>query len=141
MVSSHSYFDCQIELVQKLALKIVSGERNTGYPIHLYPSSKFLRYRGDDLNCQCVSCTKFQDQSVFPEGLIVRKPPSSYTTRSSRRHLLVQPFVKTSSHLNSFIPHSVSLWNSLPSHCSTLSLRLSHSYLLVIFFLIGFTLN
>ena len=64
------------------------------------------------------SLLKYLDLSVFPEDLIVRKPPSAHVTRSSCRLLLVQPFAKTSSHLNSFIPHCISLWNSLPAHIS-----------------------
>ena len=50
----------------------------------------------------------------FPEGLINNKAPSAYATRSSSRPLLVQPFAKSTSHLNSYIPRTVSLWNSLP---------------------------
>ena len=61
----------------------------------------------------------------FPEGLIINKAPSAYATRSSPRPLLVQPFAKSTSHLNSYIPRTVSLWNSLPeqiTRSTTLSL-------------------
>ena len=114
----------QIERVQKLALKIVSGEWNTGYTALL---TKFqiptLQRRRSELSL-CLLFKILTSECFFPEGLIVRKPPSSYDTRSSRRLQIIQSFVKTSSHLNSFIPNTVSLWNFLPSrvtHCSTLS--------------------
>ena len=61
----------------------------------------------------------------FPEGLIINKAPSAYATRSSSCPLLVQPFAKSTSHLNSYIPCTVSFWNSLPeqiTRSTTLSL-------------------
>ena len=106
----------KIERVQKLALKIVSREWNAGYLVHLNQLQiPTLQKRRSELSL-CLLYTISRSECFFPEDLIVRKPPSSYATRSSRRLLLAQPFAKTSSHLNSFIPHSISLWNSLPSY-------------------------
>ena len=31
-------------------------------------------------------------------------------------HVLVQPFARTNSYLFSYIPYSISVWNSLPVH-------------------------
>ena len=106
----------QIERVQKLAIKIVSKEWNINYYVHLTEFQiPTLQRRRSELSL-CLLYKISRSGCYFPEGLIVRKPPSSYVTRSSCRFLLIQPFVKTSSHLNSFIPHTISLWNSLPSH-------------------------
>lgn len=115
----------QIERVQKFALKIVSGEWNADYHALLTQFQiPTLQRRRSELSL-CLLYKISRSNCFFPEGLIVKKPPLPYDTRSSNRFLLVQHFVKTSAHLNSFIPHSISLWNSLPSHithCSTFSL-------------------
>ena len=49
--------------------------------------------------------------------------PSVFVPRNTRTHidspLFIQPFARTNSYLYSFIPHSISLWNSLPSNITT----------------------
>ena len=108
----------QVERVQKLALKIVSGEWNTGYyDLLAWFQIPTLERRRSELSLSLLYKIS-RSACFFPEDLITRKPPSAHVTRSSCRLLLVQPFAKTSSHLNSFIPHCISLWNSLPAHIS-----------------------
>jgi len=51
------------------------------------------------------------DLSYFPPDIVVPKVTRSYT---STPFTLYQPFAHTNCFLNSFIPHSVSHWNTLP---------------------------
>ena len=49
----------------------------------------------------------------FPPDVVVT---SSALTHNPRSHLLYQPFAHTNSYLHSFIPNSISNWNTLPDY-------------------------
>ena len=49
----------------------------------------------------------------FPPDVVV---PSSALSHNPRSHLLYQPFAHTNSYLHSFIPNSISNWNTLPDY-------------------------
>ena len=62
----------------------------------------------------------------FPQGVILprEQTPLICSTRSTHSLPLIQPFARTNSYLYSFVPHTVSYWNSLPQelvNASTLS--------------------
>ena len=118
----------KIENVQKFGLRIVSGDWSADYNnllvTYLIPT---LQMRRSELSlCLLYKITK--GECFFPEGLIVSKAPTGYPTRLSSRPLLTQPFARTSSHLNSFIPSSIALWNSLPSSITNSSSLSSFKY-------------
>ena len=50
----------------------------------------------------------------FPEGLVTVRECPRYNTRTTHSLTLHQPFAHTSNYFNSFLPHTVSLWNKLP---------------------------
>ncbi len=54
----------------------------------------------------------------FPPDIIIS---SARVTHSTHCHLLHQPFAHTDAYLNSFVPRSISLWNSLPNSVLSLS--------------------
>ena len=50
----------------------------------------------------------------FPEGLVATRECPHYNIRTTHSLTLHQPFAHTNNYLNSFLPHSVSIWNRLP---------------------------
>ena len=56
----------------------------------------------------------------FPSDAIAQRESPHYHFRSSHDHYLSQPFARTNSYFYSFVPHTVSLWNSLPSEILSL---------------------
>ena len=59
----------------------------------------------------------------FPEGVFCyrEQTPLVTSTRSAHSLSLVQPFAHTNSYLYSFVPHTISCWNSLPEELVTSS--------------------
>lgn len=51
----------------------------------------------------------------FPQDVVERREEPLYHFRSFHNFTLSQPFARTSAYLNSFIPHTISLWNKLPT--------------------------
>ena len=103
-----------IENVQMFAVKIISGEWNAPYHDCLHQLGLLtLQRRRLDLSL-CLLFKYVNSLCYFPEGLICRRRISGYNIRVPHPLLLVKPFAKTNSHLFSFIPHVISIWNSLP---------------------------
>ena len=63
----------------------------------------------------CLLYKYVNSMCYFPEGLISKRCNSRYNIHVNHPLLLEQPFASTNSHLYSFIPHTISIWNSLPS--------------------------
>ena len=118
----------QIERVQWLGVKIVTGEWRAGYHDSLlYLSIPTLERRRMELSL-CLLYKIINSFCYFPDGRIIRKDTSAHNTRASAHLLLEQPFGRTNAYHNSFIPHSISIWNFLPADI-TLSSTLKHFYL------------
>ena len=97
------------------SLKIITGEWNIVYHDGLVRLSlDTLEKRRLDLSL-CLLYKYVHSMCFFPANFISRKRNSGYNLRSPHPLQLEQPFARTNSHLFSFIPRSVSIWNSLPS--------------------------
>ena len=100
-----------LESTQKFTCKVMTKTRDTGYDDLLnmtnLPSLANIR-----LYLKLCSLYKIvYDLSYFPPDIVVPKVTRTYT---STPFTLYQPFAHTNCFLNSFIPHSVSHWNTLP---------------------------
>ena len=66
-------------------------------------------------------------QSFFPDGIVLLREHSQFNSRSVHALTLQQPFAHTQSYYYSFVPHTISVWNTLPyevtssSSCAVLS--------------------
>ena len=104
-----------IERVQMFGVKMISGEWNAPYSENLnHLGLVSLERRRLDLSL-CLLFKYVNSLCFFPEGIIAKKHVSGYNLRTSHPLLLEQPFSRTKSSYFSFIPHSISIWNSLPS--------------------------
>ena len=103
-----------LENVQKFGLRICSKQWDLGYEELL---TNFNMPTLADRRLQLKLCTMYK----IIHGLTYF--PSVFVPRNTRTHidspLFIQPFARTNSYLYSFIPHSISLWNSLPSNITT----------------------
>ena len=104
----------KLEKVQKFALRMASHNWSARY-------SDLL----DDLNIPSLETRRSQLKlcqlymivnglCYFPPGLINTKEQSC-ALHSTNNLCLQQPFAHTSAHLNSFIPGTISVWNTLPN--------------------------
>ena len=119
-----------IERVQMLGVKIITGEWNIVYHDGLVRLSlDTLEKRRLDLSL-CLLYKYVHSMCFFPANFISRKRNSGYNLRSPHPLQLEQPFARTNSHLFSFIPRSVSIWNSLPSSIVLASSLNSFKFLL-----------
>ena len=50
--------------------------------------------------------------SFIPEGLLLSHPPSNYNMRTISYFTV--PYARTNAYYNSFFPHMLRIWNSLP---------------------------
>ena len=51
----------------------------------------------------------------FPSNVIAHRERPHYHFRSSHDYYLSQPFARTNTYYYSFIPHTISIWNRLPT--------------------------
>ena len=106
----------QLESVQRVAIKSFCRAWDSNY---LDLLSQFgiptLERRRMELSL-CFLYRVVNSLCYFPEHLVRIRPSLPYNTRSSNRPILVQPFARTNAYLFSYIPYSISVWNSLPVH-------------------------
>ena len=102
-----------IENVQKFGLRICAKQWDLGY------DELFTNFNVPKLqSCQVQHklCTMFKilhDLISFPSSIFVHRP-SRY-----RPNMYFQPFAHTNCFLHSFVPNTISSWNSLPSYQCT----------------------
>ena len=111
----------QLERVQKFALRMAAHDWSANYQDLL---DKFeipsLERRRLDLSVSHLYKI-VNNLCYFPSGLIQFRPHHVYNTRSSHFPILLQPFAHTNYYLKSFIPNTISLWNSLPANITNSS--------------------
>ena len=105
----------RLEAVQKFALKVCfkcwdSGNYYNFLRMAQLPDPKVCR---DYLNL-CYFFKLIHGIFVFPNNPLVLRQ-TTYPTRNSRNNLFVRPPASCNSFHHSFFPHTISLWNSLPS--------------------------
>ena len=124
----------KLEKVQHFALKLCSKNWTSDYPLLLQlfnlPSLSSRR-----TTFKLVLLYKFIFSKLYiPAASFLFQNQSSYNLRSSHHLNLNLPFSRSSATLNSFLPSSISLWNSLPSSLKDLNsarqFKLNISYLL-----------
>ena len=100
-----------LENLQKFALRVCSKQWNTGYSelLNLCNVSSLENRRLYLKLCHLFKI--INNLCYFPPRSIVPKTTRTYTSRSL---MLQQPFCRTTSYYNSFIPDSVRTWNYLP---------------------------
>ena len=100
-----------LESTQKFACKVMTKTWDRGYD-ELLNMTNLPSLVNTRLYLKTMSFYKIvYDLSYFPPDIVVPKVTRSYT---STPFTLYQPFAHTKCFLNSFIPHSVSHWNTLP---------------------------
>ena len=105
---------CQLESIQKFALKICTGQWNTRYGdlLENYNLPR-LSNRREYLRL----ATLFQIHTHhfhFPPGILTQPRTTSTSNRHKTSHAYAIPFARTTSFQQSFIPRTISVWNSLP---------------------------
>ena len=106
----------KMENVQKFGLRVASLNWSVSYIKDLVVDLGFPTLeRRKILLKLCHLYKTIHKQCYFPPGLVNFKEISSYYTRSTNSLYLQQPFAHTTSYLHLFIPHSISIWNSLPN--------------------------
>ena len=100
-----------LESTQKFACKMITRKWDKGYD-ELLNMTNLPSLADRRLYLKLCSLYKIvHNLSYFPPNIIVPKVTRSYT---STPFTLYQPFAHTNCFLNSFVPHCVSHWNSLP---------------------------
>jgi len=102
-----------LESTQKFACKMMTKKWDRGYD-ELLNMTNLPSLADRRLYLKLCSLYKIvYDLSYFPPDIVVPKVTRSYT---STPFTLYQPFAHTCTNcfLNSFIPHAVSHWNTLP---------------------------
>ena len=101
----------QLENVQKFGLRVCTKLWQSDYSELLeltgVPSLANRRL----YSCLCCVYKIINNLCFFPSDIL---SPLDRRTCNTRAILLHQPFARTNSYLHSFVPHSVSFWNSLP---------------------------
>ena len=54
----------------------------------------------------------------FPPNIFV---PTNSTSRHAKPYMYRQPFARTNSFFYSFVPHTISAWNSLPGYVTNMT--------------------
>ena len=100
-----------LESTQKFACKMIPKNWDKGYDELLYMTN--LSSLADRrLYLKLCSLYKIiHNMTCFPHDIVVPKVTRSYT---STPFTLYQPFAHTNCFFSSFVPHTVSHWNSLP---------------------------
>ena len=107
----------EIEKVQKFACKMASRQWNDVQyedllSITNLPSLE--RRRTEQRLCHLFKIV--HNLVYFPSNVIIRREEPFYNFRSYHDNYLYQPYARTCSFYNSFVPHTTSLWNKLPQH-------------------------
>ena len=111
-----------LESVQKFACKMISCRWSGASYEELLTITNLPALEKRRLELKLCHLFKIVHNMIyFPNDAIVQRELPHYHFRSSHDHYLSQPFARTNSYFYSFIPHTVSLWNSLPTEILTLS--------------------
>ena len=105
-----------IENVQKFACRMATHSWNSAYP-ELLSLTEFPTLESRRLELKLGQLFKIvHNLCFFPEGIVNlrEQTPLLSNTRYLHPLYLHQPRAHTSSYFYSFVPHSCSLWNSLP---------------------------
>ena len=116
-----------LESLQKFALKVCTKKWNASYENLLELSGlPTLASRRTNLKL-CFLYRVLHNPSLYTTApLLHRNIPVN--VRNASLHSLVRPFAHTNSYFYSFFPHSISLWNDLPSVCQIASNLTSFKY-------------
>ena len=102
-----------LEGVQKFALKICSKDYDSSYE-DLLDTFQLPELSTRRLYLRLSLLFKIVHESYyFPPNIFI---PMSSTLRYAKPYLYRQPFAHTNSFLYSFVPHTISDWNALPSY-------------------------
>ena len=103
-----------LERVQKFACKMATHNWSSNYQDLLslvdLPTLESRRV-------QLKLCHLFKivhDLCFFPNGIVTLRETAHHNSRSIHPLTIQQPFARTQSYFQSFVPHTSSLWNSLP---------------------------
>ena len=103
----------KLESVQKFALRMALHNWSAGFSdISNHLSIPSLQARRSELKL-CLLYKIVHKLCFFPPTLIIPRE-HSHNLRTSNKLLLNQPFAHTNAYLWSFIPSSISEWNTLP---------------------------
>ena len=101
-----------LENVQKFACKICCKSWLMDYDSMLaYLDIPSLQQRRLQLKANLMYQFVHKD-SFIPEGLLLSHPPSNYNMRTISYFTV--PYARTNAYYNSFFPHMLCIWNSLP---------------------------
>ena len=103
-----------LENVQKFALRMSFRQWNASYPelLNLCNISTLREHRLYLSLCLMYKIT--HSQVHFPPDIFIPKSPG--TLRSTNiLSSYVQPFARTNAYLHSYVPSTISSWNSLPT--------------------------
>jgi len=99
-----------LENVQKFALRICAKQWDLGYD-ELMISLKVPSLQNRRLYHKLCTMYKIVHNLIsFPLSVFVPHPNSHYA------NTFIQPFARTNSFLHSYVPSTISTWNSLPSN-------------------------
>ena len=122
-----------LESVQKFACKMATHSWSSNYE-ELLALTDLPTLERRRLHLKLSHLYKIvHHQSFFLNGIVSLKEHSQYNTRSVHALTLQQPFAHTQSYYYSFIPHTISIWNTLPyevtssSSCDVFKRLLCHN--------------
>ena len=119
----HTVKDVQLlENTQKFALKLITRNWDSSYQ-DLLALADLPSLSSRRLHVKLSQLYRIvHGLCYFPEGIVQMRP--SQSERLQRSLTIFQPFARTNAYLMSFLPNSISAWNSLTEEqvtCSTLS--------------------
>ena len=105
-----------LESVQKFACRMMSHRWSSATYEDLLTITNLPTLERRRLELKLCHLFKIIHNLVyFPSNLIVYRERPHYHFRSSHDHYLSQPFARTNSYFYSFVPHTISIWNRLPT--------------------------
>lgn len=111
-----------LESVQKFACKMASRRWNGNTYEELLTVTNLPTLERRRLELKLRHLFKIIHNLVFfPSNIFVPRERSQYHLRSSHDYCLTQPFARTNSYFYSFVPYTISIWNSLPAEAVSLS--------------------
>ena len=113
----HTYRDTNaLESVQKFACRMMSHRWSGATYEDLLTITNLPTLERRRLELRLCHLFKIIHNLVyFPSNVIVHRERPHYHFRSSHDHYLSQPFARTNSYFYSFVPHTISIWNRLPT--------------------------
>ena len=103
-----------LENIQKLALRMAYKAWKEQYTTLLERSKLPLLTDRRKMLKICLLYRILNGESYFPDAPLVFRNPDP-RLRNTDPSLLCLPFIRTTAYMNSFFPHAISVWNSLPS--------------------------